>query len=53
MINIPLAYIAQKTGKWKTSPFDYLKAYYTFGKNTLSIAQTRDGQMKLSFYARN
>ena len=53
MINIPLAYIAQKTGKWKTSPFDYLKAYYTFGKNILSIAQTRDGQMKLSFYARN
>lgn len=53
MINIPLAYIAQKTGKWKTSPFDYLKTYYTFGKNTLSIAQTRDGQMKLSFYARN
>lgn len=53
MINIPLAYIAQKTGKWKTSPFDYLKAYYTFGKNTLSIAQTRDGQMKLGFYSRN
>lgn len=53
MINIPLAYIAQKTGKWKTSPFDYLRAYYTFGKNTLSIAQTRDGQMKLSFYARS
>ena len=52
MINIPLAYIQQKN-KWKTSPFDYLKAYYTFGKNTLSIAQTRDGQMKLSFYARN
>ena len=53
MINIPLAYIAQKTGKWKTSPFDYLKAYYTFDKNTLSIAQTRDGQMKLGFYSRN
>lgn len=52
MIHIPLAYI-QQTNKWKTSPFDYLKAYYTFGKNTLSIAQTRDGQMKLSFYARN
>lgn len=52
MIHIPLAYIQQKN-KWKTSPFDYLKAYYTFGKNTLSIAQTRDGQMKLGFYARN
>lgn len=52
-IDIPLSYIAQKVGKWKTSPFDYLKAYYTFGKNMLSIAQTRDGQMRLSFYARN
>lgn len=52
MINIPLAYIQQKN-KWKTSPFDYLKAYYTFGKNTLSVAQTRDGQMKLGFYSRN
>lgn len=52
-IDIPLSYIAQKVGKWKTSPFDYLKAYYTFGKNMLSVAQTRDGQMKLSFYARN
>lgn len=52
-IDVPLSYIAQKVGKWKTSPFDYLKAYYTFGNNMLSIAQTRDGQMKLSFYARN
>lgn len=52
MINIPLAYIQQKN-KWKTSPFDYLKAYYTFGKNILSVAQTRDGQMKLGFYSRN
>lgn len=52
MINIPLAYIQQKN-KWKTSPFNYLKAYYTFGKNTLSVAQTRDGQMKLGFYSRN
>ena len=52
MINIPLAYIQQKN-KWKTSPFDYLKAYYTFDKNTLSVAQTRDGQMKLGFYSRN
>lgn len=52
-INVPLSYIAQKVGKWKTSPFDYLKAYYTFDKNTLSIAQTRDGQMKLGFYSRN
>lgn len=52
MINIPLAYIQQKN-KWKTSPFDYLEAYYTFGKNTLSVAQTRDGQMKLGFYSRN
>lgn len=52
-IDVPLSYIAQKVGKWKTSPFDYLKAYYTFGKNMLSIAQTRDGQMRLSFYARN
>ena len=52
-ISVPLSYIAQKVGKWKTSPFDYLKAYYTFDKNTLSIAQTRDGQMKLGFYSRN
>ena len=52
-ISVPLSYISQKVGKWKTSPFDYLKAYYTFDKNTLSIAQTRDGQMKLGFYARN
>lgn len=52
-INVPLSYIAQKVGKWKASPFDYLKAYYTFDKNTLSIAQTRDGQMKLGFYSRN
>ena len=52
-ISVPLSYIAQKVGKWKTSPFDYLKAYYTFDKNTLSIAQTRDRQMKLGFYARN
>lgn len=52
MINIPLAYIQQKN-KWKTSPFDYLKAYYTFGKNTLSVAQTRDGQMRLGFCSRN
>lgn len=52
-ISVPLSYISQKVGKWKTSPFDYLKAYYTFGKNTLSIAQTRDGQMKLGFYSRN
>lgn len=52
-INVPLSYISQKVGKWKTSPFDYLKAYYTFDKNTLSIAQTRDGQMKLGFYSRN
>lgn len=52
-ISVPLSYIAQKVGKWKTSPFDYLKAYYTFNKNTLSIAQTRDGQMKLGFYSRN
>lgn len=51
-ISVPLSYISQKN-KWKTSPFDYLKAYYTFGKNTLSIAQTRDGQMKLGFYSRN
>lgn len=51
-IDIPLSYIAQKVGKWKTSPFDYLKAYYTFGKNMLSIAQTRDNQMRLSFYSR-
>ena len=52
-ISVPLSYISQKVGKWKTSPFDYLKAYYTFDKNTLSIAQTRDGQMKLGFYSRN
>ena len=52
-ISVPLSYIAQKVGKWKTSPFDYLKAYYTFDKNTLSIAQTRDGQMKLGFYSRS
>ena len=52
-LEVPLSYIAQKVGKWKTSPFDYLKAYYTFDKNTLSIAQTRDGQMKLGFYSRN
>lgn len=52
-ISVPLSYIAQKVGKWKTSPFDYLKAYYPFDKNTLSIAQTRDGQMKLGFYSRN
>ena len=52
-ISVPLSYITQKVGKWKTSPFDYLKAYYTFNKNTLSIAQTRDGQMKLGFYSRN
>jgi hypothetical protein len=52
-INVPLSYISQKIGKWKASPFDYLKAYYTFDKNTLSIAQTRDGQMKLGFYSRN
>ena len=51
-IDIPLSYIAQKVGKWKTSPFDYLKAYYTFGKNMLSIAQARDNQMRLSFYSR-
>lgn len=51
VINIPLSYISQKN-KWKTSPFDYLKAYYTFGKNTLSVAQTRDGQMKLGFFSR-
>ena len=51
-ISVPLSYISQKVGKWKTSPFDYLKAYYAFGKNTLSIAQTRDGQMKLGFYSR-
>lgn len=51
-IDIPLSYIAQKVGKWKTSPFDYLKAYYTFGKNMLSVAQTRDNQMRLSFYSR-
>lgn len=51
-ISVPLSYISQKVGKWKTSPFDYLKAYYTFGKNTLSVAQTRDGQMKLGFYSR-
>ena len=51
-ISVPLSYISQKN-KWKTSPFDYLKAYYTFDKNTLSIAQTRDGQMKLGFYSRN
>lgn len=50
-ISVPLSYISQKN-KWKTSPFDYLKAYYTFDKNTLSIAQTRDGQMKLGFYSR-
>ena len=52
-LEVPLSYIAQKVGKWKTSPFDYLKAYYTFGKNILSVAQTRDGQMKLGFYSRN
>ena len=52
-ISVPLSYISQKVGKWKTSPFNYLKAYYTFGKNTLSVAQTRDGQMKLGFYSRN
>lgn len=52
-LEVPLSYISQKIGKWKTSPFDYLKAYYTFDKNTLSIAQTRDGQMKLGFYSRN
>ena len=51
-ISVPLSYISQKVGKWKTSPFDYLKAYYTFGKNTLSVAQTRDRQMKLGFYSR-
>lgn len=51
VINIPLSYISQKN-KWQTSPFDYLKAYYTFGKNTLSVAQTRDGQMKLGFFSR-
>lgn len=51
VINIPLSYISQKN-KWKSSPFDYLKAYYTFGKNTLSVAQTRDGQMKLGFFSR-
>lgn len=51
-LEVPLSYIAQKIGKWKTSPFDYLKAYYTFGKNMLSIAQTREGHMKLGFYSR-
>ena len=51
-IEVPLSYIAQKIGKWKTSPFDYLKAYYTFGKNILSVAQTREGHMKLGFYSR-
>ena len=51
-LEVPLSYIAQKVGKWKTSPFDYLKAYYTFGKNILSVAQTREGHMKLGFYSR-
>lgn len=51
-LEVPLSYISQKVGKWKTSPFDYLKAYYTFGKNILSIAQTREGHMKLGFYSR-
>lgn len=51
-LEVPLSYIAQKIGKWKTSPFDYLKAYYTFGKNILSVAQTREGHMKLGFYSR-
>ena len=51
-LEVPLSYIAQKIGKWQTSPFDYLKAYYTFGKNMLSIAQTREGHMKLGFYSR-
>ena len=51
-LEVPLSYIAQKIGKWKTSPFDYLKAYYTFGKNILSAAQTREGHMKLGFYSR-
>lgn len=51
VINIPLSYISQKN-KWKSSPFDYLKAYYTFGKNILSVAQTREGHMKLGFYSR-
>lgn len=51
-LEVPLSYIAQKIGKWKTSPFDYLKAYYTFGKNILSVAQTREGNMKLGFYSR-
>lgn len=51
-LEVPLSYISQKIGKWKTSPFDYLKAYYTFGKNILSVAQTREGHMKLGFYSR-
>ena len=51
-LEVPLSYIAQKVGKWKTSPFDYLKAYYTFGKNILSVAQTREGHIKLGFYSR-
>lgn len=51
-LEVPLSYITQKVGKWKTSPFDYLKAYYTFGKNILSVAQTREGHMKLGFYSR-
>ena len=51
-LEVPLSYIAQKIGKWKSSPFDYLKAYYTFGKNVLQIAQTREGHMKLGFYSR-
>lgn len=51
-LEVPLSYISQKVGKWKTSPFDYLKAYYTFGKNILSVAQTREGHMKLGFYSR-
>ena len=51
-LEVPLSYIAQKIGKWKTSPFDYLKAYYIFGKNILSVAQTREGHMKLGFYSR-
>lgn len=51
-LEVPLSYIAQKIGKWKTSPFDYLKAYYTFSKNILSVAQTREGHMKLGFYSK-
>lgn len=51
-LEVPLSYISQKVGEWKTSPFDYLKAYYTFGKNILSVAQTREGHMKLGFYSR-